>query len=164
MSSRSTRFAVPILIALFAACGGDEPPETPAAMPDARPAAPVPFSRAAGAALPRGTCEPATGAIVNRAGLHGAMYTIDPVRQVLILYDANGSLRIYRDQVAGRTGYVVRIDMDADSGWAMDKTTGARLTGPAGDFITRAEFGPPLALADSVRLRCGVGPAPTPGG
>jgi len=164
MRAHLSRLVLPALVALGAACGGEEPQDAPPPTPVARPSAPVPFSGSGGAALPRGTCEPATGAIVGRAGLHGAMYTIDPLRQILILYDANGSLRFYRDQVAGNAGYTVRIDMDADSAWAADRATGARLYGSVGDFSSRAEFGPPAALADSVRRRCGVMLVPNPGG
>jgi len=145
------------------ACAGEAPREEPPP-PGLEVTTPMEFQGSAGAGLPPGTCEPATGAIIGRAGLDGALYTIDPVRQILVLYDASGALRFYRDQVAGRAGYTIRIDMETDSAWAMDRTTRARVSGTVAEFSTRADFGPPVALADSVRRRCGVEPIRRPGG
>jgi hypothetical protein len=145
---------LPVMLALGGlCCGGDAPREAPPP-PRLEPAARAEFRASASAALPAGTCEPASGAIIGRAGIQGAMFTVDPDRQILALYDGAGRLRFYRDQVAGRAGYTVLIDVDGDSAWAMDRTTRARVTGTVAEFSIRADLGPPTAIADSVRRRC----------
>jgi hypothetical protein len=155
---RSPGFALTLtaLLAIGAvACGADTPREEPPP-PQVEPPRPPEFRGSASAALPRGTCEPASGAMIGRTGLHGALFTVDPARQILVLYDEAGSLRFYRDQVVGPAGYTVRIDVENDSAWAMDRTTRARVSGTVTDFSTRIDLGPPVVIADSVRRRCAV--------
>jgi hypothetical protein len=94
--------------------------------------------------------------MIGRAGLRGALFTIDPVRQLLVLFDDAGRMQFYRDQVTGPGGYTVLIDAAGDTAWAMDRTTRARVTGTADEFGRRPDLGPPVAIADSVRRRCGV--------
>lgn len=148
---------VPILLAAVgaASCGGEPPREDPPP-PRVDPAPAAQFLGSASAVVPAGTCEPATGAVIGRAGLTGAMFTIDPDRQILVLYDDAGRLRFYRDQVVGVAGYTVGLDVEADSAWAMDRATRSRVKGTAAEFSTRPDLGPPVAIADSVRRRCGM--------
>jgi hypothetical protein len=108
------------------------------------------------AALPEGECAQVTGAFVGRPDLRGARYELEPLRQILVLVGEDGELRFYRDQAAGPGGYTVRLDFDADSAWVMSRATRTAASGAVADFSSRADLGPPLAIADSVRRRCGV--------
>jgi hypothetical protein len=84
------------------------------------------------------------------------MYAIEPLRQILVLVGEDGALRFYRDQAAGPAGYTIRLDLVANSARVMDRATRAEARGTVADFSTRPDLGPPLAIADSVRRRCGV--------
>ena len=143
-------------VAFLAACGEDTSRQVPQPPPGLESRSPDEIRGSVTAALPEGVCEQVTGELFGRPELHGALLTIEPQRQVLVLYGEDGALRFYRDQTVGRTGYTVRLDMDADSGWVMDRATRTVAKGRTATLAARADFGPPMALADEVRRRCGV--------
>ncbi|MDH5197235.1 MAG: hypothetical protein OEY20_08290 [Gemmatimonadota bacterium] len=154
--SQSHQTTVVVLLLIAAACGGGEPPkeEAPRGLTTTpSSAAPIPITVSAD--LTPGTCEPASGAIVNRPGLSGITVVIEPGREIVALFDSGGSLAIYRDQVIGRNGYTVRLDMAVDSASVLDRATRTITRGTVSEFRTRSELGPPDAIAAQALARCG---------
>jgi len=144
-----------ILLLLLPACGresqpGESPPRrlTTATVP----AEPLPIS--VSKEIGPGPCEPVTGDVINRQGLHGAELLTDTDRGILVLFDANERLTYYRDIVPGRSGYTVRLDMTSDSGSVLNRATAVVVRGPVKSFRSRPELGPPDSLAAQLLARC----------
>ena len=144
-----------VLLLAVAACGGEPPREEEAPRgltTTASSAEPVPITVSAD--LAGGICEPTSGTDMNRPGLGGVTVLIEPQREILALFDSAGSLALYRDQVIGRNGYTVRLDMAMDSASVLDRATRNLTRGTATEFRTRPELGPPDALAAQALALC----------
>ena len=156
MNRHATLILTTLLTFAAAACGEEAPRDAAPPPRGVQSTTPSEIRGSVNASLPDGTCDPVTGDVMGRAGLHGAMFSVEPRRQILVLYGADGTLRLYRDQMPGPAGYTVHLDVDADSAWVLDRATRTRATGTVADFEARPDLGPPIAIADSVRRRCGV--------
>jgi len=146
-----------ILLLLLTACGRESRPENDSpphrVTTETVPAEPLPV--VVSKTLGPGTCEPVTGDVINRQGLHGAQVHTGSDREIMVLLDANDRLSYYRDMVPGRGGYTVRLDVASDSGSVLDRATAVVVNGRVETLRSRPELGPPDSLAAQVMARCG---------